>query len=139
MEKTPNKLGTNDGESTVKNTVGKYPDSRKRGLLPPWKPGESGNPGGRPRRKPISDRYEFIAEIVLPEAERKRLKLPAGSTYADAITFQQFLVAMQGDTTAIREIREAIEGKATIRVAEEDAPDERQRFILTLPKTRQLA
>jgi hypothetical protein len=111
----------------------------KKGNLFRFAPGQSGNPGGRPRRKPISDRYEFIAEIRLPEAERKRLKLPIGATYADAITFQQFLIAMKGDTTAIREIREAIEGKATIRVAEEGAPDERQQFILTLPKTRQLA
>jgi hypothetical protein len=127
------------GNDTVKNTVSKYPDSRKRGLLPPWKPGDSGNPGGRPRRKPISDRYEAIAEILLPEKDRKRMKLPRGATYADAAAFQQFLAALDGDTTAMREIREAIEGKATIRVADEDAPDERHEFVLTLPKVRQLA
>ena len=30
--------------------------------LTPWKPGQSGNPSGRPRVKPISDRYAYIAE-----------------------------------------------------------------------------
>jgi hypothetical protein len=28
-------------------------------LMPPWKPGESGNPGGKPRRKPLSDALEL--------------------------------------------------------------------------------
>ena len=103
-------------------------------------PGQTGNPGGRPRRKPISERYEFIAEIVLPEKDRKRLKLAKGSTYADAAAFQQFLAAMAGDTTAMREIREAIEGKATIRVAEEsDLPAPRLIDISAIPRKRELA
>lgn len=100
-----------------------YPPSRTRGLREPWKPGQSGNPGGQRRKKPISDRYELLAEVELPEDVRKLLKMPVGSTYADAATLQQFRSAIKGDTGAIREIRESIEGKATIRITgEEEAP-----------------
>src|SRR5271156_3164991 len=94
-------------ENSTRNTKGEH--------LKPfhWKPGQSGNPGGRPKKKPISDRYEYIAEIKLPEDVRALLKLAPGSTYADAAALQQFRSAIKGDTSAIREIREAIEGKAT--------------------------
>src|SRR6516164_6286646 len=36
-----------------------------KGLIP-WKPGQSGNPSGRTRMQPISDRYAHIAEEKLP-------------------------------------------------------------------------
>jgi hypothetical protein len=39
----------------------------RKGLVPAWKPGQSGNPSGRPRTQPISDRYAHIAEEKLPE------------------------------------------------------------------------
>jgi Family of unknown function (DUF5681) len=35
-----------------------------------FKPGASGNPGGRPKKRPISERYEELAELELPEKER---------------------------------------------------------------------
>ena len=38
---------------------------KKMELMPAWKPGQSGNPSGRPRTKPISDRYAYIAEREL--------------------------------------------------------------------------
>jgi hypothetical protein len=118
--------------------VAKYSASRKKGLVP-YRPGQSGNPGGRPRRKPISDRYEYIAEIVLPEDVRLLVGLAPGATYADAAALQQFRAAIKGETTAIREIREAIEGKATIRVAEEDAPSGMVIEISAIPRKRELA
>ena len=39
----------------------------QKGLMPAWKPGQSGNPSGRPHTKPISDRYAYVAEETLPE------------------------------------------------------------------------
>jgi hypothetical protein len=39
-----------------------------KGLIP-WKPVQSGNPSGRPRTQPISDRYAHIAEEKLPEGK----------------------------------------------------------------------
>jgi hypothetical protein len=89
-----------------------------KGLMP-WKPGQSGNPSGRPRTKPISDRYAYIAEEKLPESVRKKLGLEAGATYGDALSLMQFRSALNGNTGAAREIREAIEGKAAIHTEEE--------------------
>jgi hypothetical protein len=45
-----------------------------------------GNPSGRPRTKPISDRYAYVAEEKLPENIRKKLGLAAGTTYGDALS-----------------------------------------------------
>jgi hypothetical protein len=35
--------------NTIRETVKRSPTDRTRGLLEPWKPGQSGNPGGKPR------------------------------------------------------------------------------------------
>lgn len=37
-----------------------------------WKPGESGNPGGRPKKKPLTELYEQILED--PKAVREMRK-----------------------------------------------------------------
>jgi hypothetical protein len=84
---------------------------RIENLRPPWKPGESGNPDGRPKKRPISDRYNSLAETPLPEKRRLELDLPQGTTYGDALTTGQFDAAIDGNCRAAREIREAIEGR----------------------------
>jgi hypothetical protein len=84
--------------------------------LKPFQPGQSGNPGGRPRKRPISGRYAELAETELPEALRKELSLPKGATYGDAIAMGLVRAAIKGETGAAREVREAIEGKATQRI-----------------------
>jgi hypothetical protein len=104
-----------------------------------WQPGQTGNAGGRPRKKPISDRYEYIAEIKLPEDVRQLLKLAPGSTYADAAALQQFRSAIKGDTSAIREIREAIEGKATQTIVGDDALPPVHIDISAIPMKRKRA
>lgn len=88
-----------------------------KGLKPPWKLGcPSPNPGGRPKKNPISDRYAELAETPLPENIRKIMKLGRGATYADALALSQFQAGIKGRTEAAREVREAIEGKASQRV-----------------------
>jgi hypothetical protein len=92
----------------VEGTVN--PNSLKN--LKPFKPGQSGNPAGRPKTRPITERYAILAEIPLEEATRKKLNLPEGATYADAVVFAIYRRGMKGDIGAGREIREAIEGKS---------------------------
>lgn len=50
---------------------------------PPWKPGESGNPSGRPKSKPITDAYnralsrkecDLIAKAMLRQAKKGNVK-----------------------------------------------------------------
>lgn len=85
-------------------------------LMPPWKPGQSGNPSGKGKRKPISDRYEKLADLPMPDDIRRKLKMPEGSTFGDAVAFRIFLGAIKGAPAAARELREAIEGKAAQRI-----------------------
>lgn len=98
-----------------------YPASRTKGLKP-WKPGQSGNPGGRPKKDPITRRYEVRLERKLPPEFMKQLNakgadLPPGSTYGDAIAAGIIQVAIKGKADNAKEVREAIEGKATARIA----------------------
>jgi hypothetical protein len=80
-----------------------------------FKPGMSGNPGGRPKKRPISERYEELAELELPKKDRIKHGLPEGATYGDALAIVMFKSALEGNPSAAREIREAIEGKTAQR------------------------
>jgi hypothetical protein len=92
-------------------------DQTGRGnLRPPWKPGQSGNPSGRPKRRPITDGYLEIARQKMPPEMCRQLGLKPGSTYAQALARGQFIKAMKGDVRNANEIREAIEGTATERM-----------------------
>ncbi len=93
-----------------------------------WKPGESGNPGGRPKKRPLSDRYEELAHVLLPEKDRIKRGLPEGATYGDALVLCIFKAALKGRVDAAREIREAIEGKSQQRL-ELSAPENRVTVI----------
>ena len=82
-----------------------------------WKPGQSGNPSGRPKRLPITDRYGVIAELPAPdyllaalrlsEAEKREIK-----TYGDALALSQFRAGIKGKTEPAREIADRLEGRA---------------------------
>jgi hypothetical protein len=88
---------------------------RIQNLRPPWKPGESGNPSGRPKKRPISDLYAEFAERPVPEKLRRALGLAKGATFAEAQTVSIFIAACNGNVQAAREIREGIEGKTNER------------------------
>ena len=86
-------------------------------LQPPWKRGQSGNPSGRPRTLPITNRYATVAELPAPdnllsalplsEPEKKEIK-----TYGDALVLSQFRAGIKGKTDAAKEIGDRLEGKA---------------------------
>jgi uncharacterized protein DUF5681 len=96
-----------------------------------FKPGQSGNPGGRPKKRPISDCYEELAERELPEKERIKHGLPKGATYGHALAIVMFKAALEGKSDAAREIREAIEGKAAQRQEIIDRAGGEIRVVLT--------
>ena len=80
-------------------------------------PGQSGNPSGRPKRLPISDRYATIcgtagtdyllAALKLSEAERAAIK-----NYGDALALSQFRAGIKGKTEAPERLLIAVDGKA---------------------------
>ena len=62
-----------------------------------WRPGQSGNPGGRPKWKPIS---EALQHLVTPKV-------------ADAIASELILRAGKGDVSAFNALTDRLEGKVT--------------------------
>lgn len=88
---------------------------RIENLRPPWKPGESGNLTGRPRRRPISDAYAEYVQRPVPEERRRELDLWEGATHADAMAAALVIAACKGSVAEARELREAIEGKTSER------------------------
>lgn len=51
------------------------PNGNPDNLRPPWKPGESGNPGGRPQTKPLTDTLRRILEMPADEKFKPATKL----------------------------------------------------------------
>ena len=97
-------------ENTGKNT--------QRGRvenLRPWQPGQSGNPGGRPKRKLLTDAYARILDIPVPGDNE-------GRTFAEAIAFAMAKEAIKGKVNAAAEIADRTEGRALqqIRMTEGD-------------------
>jgi hypothetical protein len=91
----------------------------KANLRPPWKPGQSGNPSGRPKRRPITDSYIEQARQKMPAEMCRQLGMKAGSTFGQAMARGQFIKAIKGEAKNANEIREAIEGSATQRLKRE--------------------
>lgn len=82
-----------------------------------------GNPGGpgRPRKRPLSEAYddwlrEPIAKEKLAKLRAEGVSVKAGATNADLVALAQGNQAVRGNTTAAKEMREAVEGKATQRI-----------------------
>jgi Family of unknown function (DUF5681) len=70
-----------------------------------WKPGQSGNPGGRPKRTPLIDACrEVLSQLVPGDAK--------GRTYAQAIAEKLAAKAVEGDIRAAQELADRAEGKA---------------------------
>jgi hypothetical protein len=86
-----------------------------------WKKGQpSPNPGGRPKKAPISDAYTHHVGMPLPDDIRSKLRLPKGATWADAMALGQLRSAVKGNTVAAKEIADRIEGRVTQPISGED-------------------
>ena len=98
-------------ENTGKNT--------QRGRvenLRPWQPGQSGNPGGRPKRKLLTDAYARILDIPVPGDKE-------GHTFAEAIAFAMAKEAIKGKVNAAAEIADRVEGRALQQIKMTETSD----------------
>ena len=93
-----------DGGNTARNTAG---------LRPPWKPGESGNMSGRPKRKPLTDAYAALLDKPIPPDMARQLKLDESTTYAQVIAMSLVREAVKGKVQAAAEVADRVEGKIT--------------------------
>lgn len=85
--------------------------------LKPWKPGQSGNPGGRPRTAHITEAYRAVLGQIDPED-------PEGRTYAERLAEKQVKLAIQGNTQAAREVTDRVEGRAKQQIKLDATIDE---------------
>lgn len=88
---------------------GKVPQNRRKTGVPnseatQWKPGQSGNPGGRPKSAPLSQACRELLTQPVPNNPT--------CTYAQAIAQKLAERALKGDILAAREIADRAEGKA---------------------------
>ncbi len=74
-----------------------------------FKPGQSGNPGGRPKTAPLSHACRELLALPLPDD-------PEGRTYAEAIAQALAEKALAGDIRAAQEIADRAEGKPRQRL-----------------------
>jgi hypothetical protein len=71
--------------------------------LKPWPKGVSGNPGGRPKKQPITEELERLLAEEAPNHN--------GQTWAAVIAEALLLQASEGDIKAISELANRVEGK----------------------------
>ena len=98
-----------------KNGRGSHPHSLAAGTanLVPYKPGQSGNPGGRPHGIPrLSNCYERLLRMSVEELQQFR---PANA--AEAMALRQVAAAIYGfdGLPAVKEITDRTEGKSIQR------------------------
>jgi hypothetical protein len=83
-----------------------------------WKPGQSGNPSGRPSKTPFTDvMRELLAEEYV--GREKRFK---GMTNLRVLAIRLFDLAIAGDLRAAEEVVNRVEGR-TVQVSQLQGPD----------------
>lgn len=86
---------------------------RKRPMPPEeyrFKPGQSGNPGGRPKEKPVTDELRRLMDREVPNDRE-------GRTYAEVLAQAILHAALKGKVDAARELLDRIEGRVPHSVA----------------------
>jgi len=97
-----------EDEEVTGNTI----PNRKRGAhLEPyhWKPGQSGNLNGRPKRKPLTDAYRELLESIDPKDKKGRT---IARQIAEALARE---VIKKGSVAAAVELADRVEGKVAQR------------------------
>jgi hypothetical protein len=88
-----------------------------------FQPGQSGNPGGRPKKQPVTDHLRSQLEQRISEA--MKAKLPAffvemygaEATFGQLLAFKMVMKAAKGDVRALREVLDRVEGKVAYKEA----------------------
>ena len=80
----------------------------------PFKPGQSGNPGGRPKTKPFRDALRRAVEAAGDDTQR-----------LDMVALALYSKALEGDVSAIKEVADRLDGKVPQGIigGDEDDPE----------------
>ena len=96
-----------DADDTIGGNTEKISESEARRLANlrlPWQPGESGNPSGRPKKKPITEMYERI------------LNNPEHLAAIELATVNALKKGNMAFVLQLREVTDRIEGKVTLPI-----------------------
>ena len=78
-----------------------------------WKPGQSGNPGGRPKKKPISDGLvRLFAKLKDQELEEFNREIVQKAAGGDVSAWEKVTDRLEGKVSPSTEELEAIKGFA---------------------------
>ena len=89
----------------------------------PWKPGESGNPNGRPKKgeawadvaNELLNSKEIDITMKLADGKVKRLSLGSDKSFRHAVIVGMIKEAMNGNVQAAKELADRTEGKSKER------------------------
>ncbi len=79
-----------------------------------WKPGQSGNPDGRPPKR------ECLTSLLKEEIEKVNPEDAEGRTWKELLVLATMQLALEGNRGALKEIWERMDGKVQQAVAFED-------------------
>jgi hypothetical protein len=122
MDPISKALAQVDGGNTERN-------DRTKGLRPPWKPGQSGNPSGRPRKARITKIYE---RILASADTRKGIEeaiintLTGDSRMASVLMLREMAERTEGRVT------QPVELSGSIGTMSDEQVDERLTKLLDL-------
>ncbi len=92
-------------EATDKQQENSTSPTKRTVIGRPFKPGQSGNPAGRPKCLTLSEAYRRELAKVDETDPQKR-------TFAEVLAEQMIEKASKGDVAALKEIADRVEGKA---------------------------
>ena len=111
--RTSRKHGTRDGKPRPPENRRKTGGRTLRNGLDPaigkktqFQPGQCPNPGGRPKKKPVTELYRAQLEKPVPDDPKHR-------TYGELLVESLFGAGIRGNLRAVVEITDRLEGKAT--------------------------
>ncbi len=94
--------------------------------LKPFKPGQSGNPSGRPKGKSVTDYVREQLDGPIPRSMLEAMKEPARTiffevygakpTFGQMLAFRLVQLSAKGDMMAMRELLDRSEGKVINKV-----------------------
>lgn len=107
-----------DGENTGKNTGS---------LRPPWRKGQSGNPGGRPKKRLITDQLEKLLKQRDPKTGKPNAELVAAGLIkmlAQGKNAKELLDRIEGPVPQVQEHTGAGGAPLTITFTQAVPPEE---------------
>ena len=114
------KIGTmTHAQNSAKNSTTRRRENPDKIKPFRWPKGVSGNPGGRPRKKPLTELYAAFADVKLAELPlriRRMFKDCDDVSLAANGALGLWLAMGRGNHSAARELREGIEGKLTEKI-----------------------